>query len=260
MLPAVPCVCHAVLSVLTGALSARPAAPAFAFAPCPAYVYILTTRFIAMTEYLRHRVAMLHATLAHFDEFPDRWAGIEDIEDAVQAVREGTAAIEGHARTQAAATPEGITKNHEAARDRAEVLLASLGRRVGPYATRIGDADLREAVAISRARWDAMAEEDFFNRADDTLARTDAVLADLKRVRVTRQDLDAVREALATARPLAATRDTERARRVKATAALGGGYSTVVGPLDILDNLVPELVDDADFVARYRIVRRITDA
>ncbi len=207
-----------------------------------------------MTEYLRRRLDMLHATLAHFDAHPDDWAGFEDIEESVQAVRDGTADIERHARTQAAATPESLTRNRDAARDRAEDLLARLGRRVGAHATRIGDADLREAVAISRSRWDAMAEADFFSKADDALARTEAVLQDLARVRVTRDDLAEIRDALAAARPGTATRDTERARRVAATAALGGGYSTVVGPLDILDDLVP------DFVAQYRVVRRITGA
>lgn len=213
-----------------------------------------------MTDYLSRRLTMLRATLAHFDEFPDRWAGIEDIEDAVQVVRDGTAAITGYAETQAAATPEGLTANRDAARDIAEVLLARLGKRVGAHAARIGDADLREAVRYSRSAWDAMGDADFHNRATDALARTEAILGDLARVRVSRDTLTEIRTALATAAPQTATRDTERARRVAATAALGGGYTPLVGPLDILDDLVDELVDDPEFVARYHVVRRIVDA
>lgn len=212
-----------------------------------------------MTDYIRRRLDMLHATLAHFDAHPDAWAGFEDIEESVEAVREGTSEIERHARTQAEATPEGITENRDAARDRAEILLTRLGKRVGTHARRIGDADLHEAVAISRSGWDRMAEADFFARAAAALTRTEAVIGDLARVRVTKGDMAEIRDALAAARPGTATRDVERARRVRATAALGGGYSDVVGPLDTLDDLVPEFVDDADFVAQYRIVRRVTD-
>ncbi len=213
-----------------------------------------------MTEYIRHRLDMLHGVLAHFDEFPDRWAGIEDIEDAVQAVREGTAAIEGHARTQAAATPEGLTINRDAARDVAEALLARLGKRVGAHAARIKDADLREAVRHSRTEWDRMSDADFHANAADALARTEAILPDLARVRVGKDDLAEIRTALEAARPQTATRDTVRARRVAATAALGGGYSPLIGPLDILDDLVDELIDDPEFVARYHVLRRITDS
>ncbi len=212
-----------------------------------------------MTDYVRRRLAMLRATLAHFDAHPDAWAGFEDIEESVEAIRAGTAEIERHASAQAAATPEGLTANRDAARDRAEDLLARLGKRVAVHARRIGDADLLEAVAISRSGWDRMAEADFFARADDALTRTQSVLDDLARVRVTRDTLAEIRAALDAARPGTAARDTERARRVAATAALGGGYSPLVGPLDTLDSLVPEFVDDADFVAQYRVVRRIAD-
>ena len=212
-----------------------------------------------MTDYVRRRLAMLRATLAHFDAHPAAWAGFEDIEESVEAVREGTAEIERHAEAQAAATPEGLTRNRDDARDRAETLLARLGTRVGAHARRIGDADLREAVAISRSGWDRMPEADFFARADDALTRTEAILPDLTRVRVTRESLTEIRAALAAARPGTAARDTERARRVAATAALGGGYSPLVGPLDTLDDLVPEFVADPDFVAQYRAVRRIAD-
>ncbi len=210
-----------------------------------------------MTGVLRRRLTMLHATLAHFDAHPDAWAGIEDVEDSVQAVRDGTSAIERHAETQAAATPEGVTENRDAARDAAEDLLARLGRRVSAHAIRIGDADLREAVDHSRSDWDRMAEADFFSTAADALDRTEAVLPDLTRVRVTSKDVDAARAAVEAARPGTAARDGVRARRVTATAALGGGYSAVVGPLDVLDRLVPELVEDAGFVAEYRVVRRV---
>ena len=210
-----------------------------------------------MTAVLRRRLAMLRATLAHFDAHPDAWAGVEDVEDGVQAVRDGVATLTKDAETQAAATPEGLTVNRDAARDAAEDLLARLGRRVRAHAIRIGDADLLEAVAHTRSDWDRFAEADFHANAADTLTRIDAVLPDLARVRVTKADVAAARAALTAAGPGTAVRDTVRARRVAATAALGGGYSAVVGPLDVLDLLVPELVDDAAFVAEYRVVRRV---
>ncbi len=210
-----------------------------------------------MTDYLRRRVAMLRRTLTHFDEHPDDWTAIEPIADQVAVVRDGTAAIERDGKTQAAATPKGVTEARDAARDDAEIRLASLGKRVTAYAIVARDPDLREAVDVTRAQWDGMAEETFFSRAADATTRTEAVLAKLPTYGVTKSTLAEVRAAVDAARPLTAARDNVSADRGGATERLKAGYSALVEPLVVLDFLVPELVESPEFVAEYRRVRRI---
>ncbi|HEX8299004.1 MAG TPA: hypothetical protein VF594_07555, partial [Rubricoccaceae bacterium] len=77
---------------------------------------------------------------------------------------------------------------------------------------------------------------------------------------VTPTELAEARAAVEAARPLGAARDIRQDGRTRATAALDGGYSTVVPTLGLLDRLVPRLVKDAAFVAEYRIARRIPGA
>lgn len=211
-----------------------------------------------MTAKLSRRIAMLRRTLTHFDEHPDDWTAIEPIADQVAVVRDGTAAIERDAKAQAAATPKGITEARDDARDIAETRLASLGRRVTAYAIVARDPDLREAVNVTRAQWDDMPEQAFFNRAADALTRTDAVLDKLARYGVDKSTLAAVRAAVDAARPLTAARDNVAADRGGATERLSTGYTALVEPLDVLDFLVPELVESPEFVAEYRRVRRIS--
>ena len=210
-----------------------------------------------MTSYLRRRLAMLRATLAHLDAHPDAWAGRAPIARNVETVREGLDALDRAAESQAAATPEGLTENRDDARDAAEARLVTLGRQASAYAVEAGDADLREAVDHSRSDWERMPEADFHARAEDALARIDAALAPLAEYGVEKEDVAAARAALAAARPLTAGRDNVRADRAVATDALGAGYTALLGPLDVLDRLVPTLADAA-FVAEYRQVRRIT--
>ncbi len=81
----------------------------------------------------------------------------------------------------------------------------------------------------------------------------------LARYEVTPEEVAEARAAVEAARPLGAVRNVRRAGRVRATAALDGGYSAVVPHLLHLDRLVRRLVKDETFVADYFIARRITD-
>ena len=105
-----------------------------------------------------------------------------------------------------------------------------------------------------------MAEADFFARGAGVLDRIEATLPDLDGYGVTAADVAEARAAVEAARPLTGQRDTREASRTSATAALDGGYSTVVPALTILDRLVRRLVKDAPFVADYSVVRRIPGA
>lgn len=202
---------------------------------------------------------MLRAVLHHMDGQPALWTGVAPIADEVEAVRNGLDAIEAAAEKQATNDPEGFTEEKTAARHRAAALLASLGNRAAPYARKVGDADLRRAVDHSETEWKRMAEADFFAEAAGTLDRLTRDLDRFAGYQIDRAAIDAARDAVEAARPLAARRDAARAHRTAATAALDDGYAPLVPSLDALDDLVPELISDAEFVAGYRTARRVTD-
>ena len=212
---------------------------------------------LPMRDMLRRRLTMLRATLQLFDQHPDLWSPKPALARNVAAVRLGTAELDAAARDQDAGNPTGLTRDKREARDLAEELLGALGATAGAYAIESGDDDFATAVDISRADWDRMPDADFFTRADNALARIEADLDKLDDYEVTRDDVTAARDAVDAARPLGPARDTRRAGRVSATAALDGGYSDVVPPLRVLDRLVPRLINDPGFVADYAVVRRI---
>jgi hypothetical protein len=213
-----------------------------------------------MRDLLTRRLTMLQATLRHFDDHPDVWKGAPAIARTVATVRERTADIEGAAEDQAAANPTGLTKDKREARDVAEHLLGTLADAAAAYAIETGDDDFDTDANITRADWDRMADARFFARAETALDRFEGALDTLTDYDVTRDEVAAARAAVEAARPLGSGRDTVRAGRVVATAALDGGYSAVAPTLKLLDHLVRRLVKDAEFVARYVVVRRIPGA
>ncbi|MBC7448829.1 MAG: hypothetical protein H7330_12300, partial [Hymenobacteraceae bacterium] len=62
-----------------------------------------------------------------------------------------------------------------------------------------------------------------------------------------------------TFRPLAGLRDTVGAKRQAATAALPDLFDQLRDQFTLLDDLIENLVEDADFKATYRELRAITD-
>lgn len=212
-----------------------------------------------MRNSLRTRLDMLQSVLALFDAHPDLWTKKEPLADGVAVVREGVADLTEAAEDQSAGNPTGLTKDKRDARDRAEALLADLGDAAGAHALITGDDDFRVATDISLSEWDHKADADFFADAETALARIEGSLGALATYDVTPKEVAEARAAVDAARPLGATRNVRRAGRVRATAALDGGYSAVVPTLALLDKLVPRLVKDADFVAEYRIARRLAE-
>ena len=200
---------------------------------------------------------MLRRTLDVFDGQPDLWAAKRPIASNVALVRDGLAEITRAVTAQAAGDPTGLTQNKAVAREAANTRLAALAAKTEVFAAMTGEADLEAAADVSLTRWRRMPEALFFGTADSLLDRIDAALDALDEYEVTKTDLTDARAALDTLQPLTSVRDRRRGERVAATEDLDVGYSAVVEPLGFLDTLVPLQIKDRDFVAAYRIARRI---
>ncbi len=211
----------------------------------------------SMTDSLQPRIDMLHRTLDVFDGQPDLWTAKRPIASNVALVRDGLAEIERAVRAQVAGDPKGLTQNKAIVRETANTRLAVLAAKTEVFAAMTGDADLEAAADISLTRWRRMPEAVFFGTADSLLDRIDAALDALAEYEVTKTDLIDARAALDALQPLTSVRDRRRGERVAATEDLDVGYSAVVAPLGFLDTLVPLQIKDRDFVAAYRIARRI---
>lgn len=200
---------------------------------------------------------MLHRTLAHFDGQPAAWNTHEALTRNVEALHDGTDAMDAAAEAQAAGATKGLTEAKQAARRHAATLLAFLGRKVGGYALEAGDPDLGRAVDRGRSVWLHLADEAFVAEAGAALNRVEAILHDLGPYEVTADDVAAARAAVKAAHDLDTRRDLTAAGHAVATDELEDSYTALVPTLALLDRLVPALVQDADFVATYVEVRRI---
>lgn len=210
-----------------------------------------------MERRFENRLKMLRNTLAHFDAHPDLWSPEPPLVRNVATLRAGFDAMEDAGEGQAAGNTKGLTEDKRAARATAARLLVDLSLKVSGYAIEFKDADLRQAVDYSFSEWTRMSETDFKNEATDALDRTEAALPALAEYKVTAEQVSQARAAVAEVIELSSERDNVGAAREVDTAALPAGYSALVPTLDVLDRLVPALIDDADFVATYVQVRQI---
>ena len=211
-----------------------------------------------MNRRLRNRHRMINTTLAHFDEHPGLWTDLRPLSTEVETLRTVRDRMDRAAGQKAASDTRGHTREKTAARDHAEALLTELSRKVRPYAKTAGDEPLLQAVDRSPTDWGRLPDADLVTEATDAIDRTEAVLPDLVDYEVSADDLAAARAAVARVPRLTETRDNVGADQTTAVADLDALYSDHALPaLGRLDDLVPALVDDADFVAQYAVVRRI---
>ncbi|WP_412062370.1 hypothetical protein [Rubrivirga sp. IMCC45206] len=210
-----------------------------------------------MTRYIRNRLRMLRATVAHFDEHPDAWSAKPPVVRALAPIRDAHATLEAAATAQAEGDTTGLTEDKGDARDDATTGLVTLGKRVTAYAVEIGDDDLRAALDHSRSDWDRFPDDVFYAQARRALNRAEPLLTALTEFEVTAEQLTAVRADLAEFVRIAGLRDTTDASGTAATEDLDTVYSNAVKPLKQLDRVVDALVADPAFVAQYHVVRRI---
>lgn len=211
-----------------------------------------------MNRRLRNRIRMLHTVLAHVDEHPDVWSDKPPIARNVAAVRATTEQIDATAEAQAAGDTQGLTENKRRARRAAVDALLDLGRKVAAYAIETGDADLRQAADRSRTDWRRMPDATFAAEAADLFRRVEAAPdGALDEYGVGATEVEDARAAVAEVGRLGEIRDNVGIDVSVATEDLDELYDDTAEPLEVLDRLVPALIDDEGFVDEYARARRI---
>lgn len=202
---------------------------------------------------------MYRAVLAHLDSAPALWESVPPLASAVSALRERTVEIERLAQIQTETQTTGHTADKAALREALEAQAMDIVRRVRPYARVTGSGALLALVDVSASGLGALPEDELEDRAEAIRAAATEHAEALAPYGVTEARLDMLGAALDAYAPSRATPDAARSRRASATQALPAEFTAALALRDLLDDLVPALVDDADFVATYHQTRRIVD-
>lgn len=212
-----------------------------------------------MTRTQLNRMAMYRAVLDHFDQYPALWQPHPPLVEAVGGLRQALAGLEAEGQVQARGDTTGLTRDKNAQRARLCDRAFQVIRKLRPYARRVGNQTLLHAIDYGRTELENVAEADVLQRCETVHAHGQAHLSALADYGLTQAELDALRADLDVFRTLTPARDQQQAEGVAATGRLGTLFAQALHALDLLDDLVEALLDDAGFQTTYTAVRRIDD-
>ena len=211
-----------------------------------------------MNRRLQNRLRMLDNTLEHFDQHPALWSDKTKIAEGVDSVRAIVRRMNDAAEDQAGGDTKGLTQEKRRARRTTTDQLVDLGKKASAYAILEKDDDLRQAADLSHSDWGRFTDREFANKARDLLTLVEA-LPDgaLDEYGLAPDETTTIRQSVAAVGRLGAQRDNVGVDRAEATGDLDDLYDETEKPLDVLDRLVPVLIEDEGFVGEYRRVRQI---
>jgi hypothetical protein len=210
-----------------------------------------------MTDYYRNRLNMLNATLAHFDEHPDVWQSEAPIAAQVPLVREGRDAMLAAESAKRSSDTQAITEQKQQAREDLTETLTAFSKRLRAYAL-VADLPELRRVARSKTAWNRLPDADLVREANILADKTAPHLDNLgSGYKITETTLQEVRQQADAYGTFSERRANVQADRSTANEDVAEAYRTLDRPLEILDLLVPTLLQDAAFIAEYENVRRI---
>jgi hypothetical protein len=202
-------------------------------------------------------LTMSRRVLAHLDGKPALWNGLAPVADTVQAVRNLVQAVTEQGYTQSERTTTGYTLDKETRKEAMCSLAMSLVLKLRGYAKVNKDNVLLMAVNYSESDLRTGPEQDLVTRCRLILARGREYQPKLADYQVTKSTLSALQTAVDAFAPLSSQRDAVSKERTTATANIAALLDELRLRLDTLDDLIPGLVNNADFVATYRQSRLV---
>ncbi len=202
---------------------------------------------------------MHHDVLELLDRRADLWTRDEAVDPAVTAFREAVGEVADIDRERNAMSTTGLTKDKAAARDAMEALALRVARATRAYARVAKDGALFDAVDLTPTAFDRATESDAAGMAERVAGAAEAHLEALATYRVTKKDLDAVRAAIAAFGKAVPAVGATGGQREARTRSLRAAFAAADEAIDGLDDAVEGVIDDAEFTAEYRRVRRTDD-
>jgi hypothetical protein len=203
-------------------------------------------------------LTMTRRVLAHLDGKPALWNGLPPVANTVQEVRACVQAITEQGFTQSERSTPGYTLDKEARKEAMCSLAMGLVLKLRGYAKVNKDNVLLMAVHYSESDLRTGPEQDLVTRCRLILARGREYQPKLADYQVTKSTLSALHTAIDAFVPLSSQRDAVSKERTTATANIAALFDALRQRLDALDDLVPGLVNNADFVATYKQSRLLS--
>ncbi|HEX9953119.1 MAG TPA: hypothetical protein VGB53_15220 [Rubricoccaceae bacterium] len=202
---------------------------------------------------------MHREVLELLDRRPDLWTGDEAAEPAVVAFREAVAEVADIDRERNALGTTGMTKDKAAARDAMEALALRLARATRAYARATKNGALFDAVNVLPSGFDRATETDAAGMAERVAGAAEEHLGALAKYRVTKQSVEEVRAAIAAFGKAAPAVGATGGQREARTRSMRAAFVAADEAVDGLDDVVEGVIDDSEFAAEYRRVRRTDD-
>jgi hypothetical protein len=202
---------------------------------------------------------MTNAVLSGMDADTEAWTEKKPIADAVIKIKGHKSELEGLAFEQASGTTNGATENLQSALKVMLELTHQVIKKVRPFTRVTGKADLLHRIDFSRSELDRLRQVDALNQCKIVLETSRQLQPEMTDYELSVEDLDALQSAINGVAMLAGERDAIIGSRKTATEGIPEVIDQIRKQFDILDDLVPAMIDDKTFVNTYQNNRRIID-
>ena len=202
---------------------------------------------------------MTNAVLTGMNADMDAWTDKKPIADAVMKIKGYKGEVEGLALEQASSTTEGATTTLDSALEAMTDLTLLVIKKVRPFIRATGKTELLPRVDFSESELTQIRQIDKLNRCKIVLETARQLQPEMTDYELSAEDLDALQSAINGVAMLAGERDSIIGSRKTATEGIPEVIDQIRKQFDMLDDLVPAMLDDKTFVNTYQNNRRIID-
>ncbi|HEX3006453.1 MAG TPA: hypothetical protein VHO90_02435 [Bacteroidales bacterium] len=193
---------------------------------------------------------MAKAVISLYEKFLSLWTGNVAVEESVNKLKAYTAGVDSAAYEQVNKEPKGLTTDKNTHRKLIIALTLGIIAKIRPYAKRINNNELLQAVDYSESELVQVTEELCINRCSTVAAKGREYLTKLTAYKLTESDLVALETALEPFDSMIEKRDVTRGERESATEKIGVLVPLIRQELHILDDLTKSQMP-ADFQTTY---------
>lgn len=212
-----------------------------------------------MNQRQENSLTMFKAVTALFQNLPAAWNGCEPVADSFTSFETLVSQIEKTALRQ----QESKTKGYTAERNQYQLALAekaySIVLKLRAFAKRTNNEVLRKAIDVSLSSLQNMPEQKVIGQCQIIHEKGKKHQVDAAAYKITDEALAELQSAIDGFKPLGSFRDTVGDQLSVATDGLDSLFGQARETLDILDDEVEALIEDADFISAYTEARKITD-
>lgn len=212
-----------------------------------------------MTRRQLNLLEMFQAVLSHLDKFPATWNQLAPITPVVDNLRKAVTGILSQSQLQATHETKGYTKKKDAHMIQLVEHAFQLSLKLRSYAKVNNNHVLLQAVKHSFTTLESGAGPLVLQRCQRIAQHVREHLSELAAYQVTEEGVTALEQLLITTEPMTPARNVILGARKTATDSIPQLIRQARQELDVLDDLVEAMVNDAVFVSTYFNVRQVNE-